>query len=522
MNTLMELGRITLPLVQGTVEVPVKLPKPQASLLDLLPSAWEAANLATADSIHEQVSQGKAISCRPHCGACCRQLVSISIPEAVRIADYVAEQEPARQQILRNRFATIVRKLEETGLLDKNDPPTGRPLVPPPGIPHEQAGDALALAYFQLQLPCPFLEDESCSIYEIRPSICREYHVTSPAELCQRVYETPIDRVVPKFRTGVALMETAERVAGAVKGHVPLTLSLEWAETVRESMKQQRDSQTLADALVQSAVIQSERIQRGESLSPQVSNMSETTTAKIELALGDDRLRLSVTVDNGPTSPRALLPLALALSDVTQKHDVSTSTKKGNPVSCKQGCAACCRQLVPLAEPEARQIAFLVNQLPEPRQSQIRQRFADAKTKLEAAGLYDNLSDRQPWPDGSRYRDAEAYFNQQIACPFLENESCSIHSDRPLSCREHLVTSPAEHCQKPFGDEVKPLPLTLSSPFRGYARGAAGLGTESPVPWVPLTLALNWAEANPEPAPSSSGPAVLKSILEHMSGSKRS
>jgi hypothetical protein len=33
------------------------------------------------------------------------------------------------------------------------------------------------------------------------------------------------------------------------------------------------------------------------------------------------------------------------------------------------------------------------------------------------------------------------YFLQGVACPFLEAESCGIHPDRPLACREYLVTS---------------------------------------------------------------------------------
>jgi Fe-S-cluster containining protein len=36
-----------------------------------------------------------------------------------------------------------------------------------------------------------------------------------------------------------------------------------------------------------------------------------------------------------------------------------------------------------------------------------------------------------------------------MPCPFLEDESCSIHPDRPLVCREYLVTSPAELCAGP-------------------------------------------------------------------------
>ena len=38
----------------------------------------------------------------------------------------------------------------------------------------------LGREYFQLGIPCPFLEEESCSIYHDRPITCREYLVTSP------------------------------------------------------------------------------------------------------------------------------------------------------------------------------------------------------------------------------------------------------------------------------------------------------------------------------------------------------
>ncbi len=46
-------------------------------------------------------------------------------------------------------------------------------------------------------------------------------------------------------------------------------------------------------------------------------------------------------------------------------------------------------------------------------------------------------------------RSARRYFHLGIACPFLEDESCSIHADRPISCREYLVTSPAVNCADP-------------------------------------------------------------------------
>jgi Fe-S-cluster containining protein len=51
------------------------------------------------------------------------------------------------------------------------------------------------------------------------------------------------------------------------------------------------------------------------------------------------------------------------------------------------------------------------------------------------------------------------YFSKGIPCPFLEDESCSIHENRPLICRQYLVTSPASHCRKPSAETISRVPL---------------------------------------------------------------
>ena len=74
-----------------------------------------------------------------------------------------------------------------------------------------------------------------------------------------------------------------------------------------------------------------------------------------------------------------------------------------------------------------------------------------------------------------------AYFALGIPCPFLEEESCSIHPDRPLVCREYLVTSPAELCAGPTQEGVTPVPVPKVS------LAARGLQDEREE-WFPLAL----------------------------------
>ena len=88
------------------------------------------------------------------------------------------------------------------------------------------------------------------------------------------------------------------------------------------------------------------------------------------------------------------------------------------------------------------------------------------------------------------------YFAQKVACPFLEDESCSIHPTRPLACREFLAMTPAEMCALPTPDAVETVPLP-SSTGNAVRRLEGG--------WLPLVLALEYAAANPEPAPSAFG-----------------
>ena len=144
-------------------------------------------------------------------------------------------------------------------------------------------------------------------------------------------------------------------------------------------------------------------------------------------------------------------------------------------------------------------IAELVESFPEPRRSQVKARFEDAKKRLEDAGLLEKLREPERWyREGFREFGLE-YFRQRIPCPFLEDEACSIYPDRPLTCREFLVTTPAEYRQDPGTKPIRSVKLPMSV---GPALAKSGIREdESPAPrWVALVLALEWDATNPDTA----------------------
>ena len=90
----------------------------QQTVRELLPIARDVAQHITGMAIETVERQGRTISCRAGCGACCRQLVVISLVDAQSLADLVASMPRERQAVIRERFATSIRRLEDAGLLN--------------------------------------------------------------------------------------------------------------------------------------------------------------------------------------------------------------------------------------------------------------------------------------------------------------------------------------------------------------------------------------------------------------------
>jgi Fe-S-cluster containining protein len=174
---------------------------------------------------------------------------------------------------------------------------------------------------------------------------------------------------------------------------------------------------------------------------------------------------------------------------------------------------------VPIAEIEARRLRDLVNDLPEPRRGIIRARFEEARRRFVAAGLWQKLQDRERWEEGESKRVGLEYFGQGVPCPFLEEESCSIHPDRPVSCREYLVTSPAENCARPSAESINmvPMPAKVWTALARLDRAAAGAKF---IRWVPLIQSLEWAEQHPEEPAERPGTEWLRELFDNLTGEK--
>jgi Fe-S-cluster containining protein len=236
--------------------------------------------------------------------------------------------------------------------------------------------------------------------------------------------------------------------------------------------------------------------------------------ARVVLQLGTERLEARFSVPKEPIAPVDLLPIARAMVERITQSAIA-DLPPGKEITCKAGCGACCRQLVPISQTEARMLAFLVRDMPEPRRSIIVNRFRDAQKKLQDAGMWDILSNRANWAPDDIRRQGLGYFHLGIPCPFLEDEACSIHPDRPLSCREYLVTSDPSHCAAIRGESIEQVPLAL--------KVSAAMNRMSPMkegaifyPWVPLVQIFEWMTANPDPPAEKPGPELAQEFFQKL------
>jgi Fe-S-cluster containining protein len=234
------------------------------------------------------------------------------------------------------------------------------------------------------------------------------------------------------------------------------------------------------------------------------------------MKVADIRLQFAATVPTASVSPGAILPVLHAISGAVETEARTKLEREGKQISCRQGCGVCCRQVVPISEIEARHLAQLVDEFPEPRRSEIRARFAAVVDRLDQVGLLETLRHPERLADSDRVTLGLKYFWLGIPCPFLESESCSIHSDRPLACREYLVTTPAENCANPGEENIErvKLPVRLSTILRRFDNPSADATT----PWVPLVLALELAATRPDLSSRRPGPEWMTLLFEQLSG----
>ena len=204
----------------GDIKAGVLIPGIPMGPADLVQPALELSSRLASMAIEHAKKEGRELSCRKGCSACCSQLVPVSKPEAFHLLDTIRRIPEDKKAHVMKRFREAADKLEETGIADliRNPDATAED--------HRLAGEK----YFALGLPCAFLtETGSCGIHSARPSACREYNVTTPAENCRDIVggEIRVEHTAVKMAPVLARLWAQEK--GGVSEVMPMPLAAAWA-----------------------------------------------------------------------------------------------------------------------------------------------------------------------------------------------------------------------------------------------------------------------------------------------------
>ena len=245
-------------------------------------------------------------------------------------------------------------------------------------------------------------------------------------------------------------------------------------------------------------------------------SQKDLLTAKLSLNISGEPLNLTLEAPKAAMQPIRMLPVFRKVCGDVVGWSVKRIEREGRSISCKAGCGACCRQMVPISKTEARRIAEIIDAMPTERRDAVIERFSNAIERLADADLIDALRS-EPKPTGSEYKELGlAYFHLGIRCPFLENESCSIHAERPLVCREYLVVSPAENCSRTNGQSIEVLKMPVEA---SKALAAIDDSRDNKFDnWVPLVLALEWAKQNTDNTTPSPGTDIAARFMSALTG----
>jgi len=218
----------------------------------------------------------------------------------------------------------------------------------------------------------------------------------------------------------------------------------------------------------------------------------------LELDILGEPACLDLKVTDGPARLADIAPLSRTISTKLALATLNRLSSRGQRVPCRKGCSACCNYLVPLSVPEAFRIAEELSAMPAIESRTLVQSSLDtSRIILDRSPEYFEM--REPAEANNGIRSEQLgnwYAGLGIACPFLSDGLCLTYEQRPIACREHVVTNSAVSCDAASKDEPNVVRMPVSV-LECLGQLTAEL-EQSDVEAIMLPLALPWAQENVE------------------------
>ncbi|PKL35218.1 MAG: hypothetical protein CVV44_22850 [Spirochaetae bacterium HGW-Spirochaetae-1] len=127
-------------------------------------------------------SKGEEITCRKGCTYCCFHYVAVPLAHGIVIVDYLYQRKKVLRKFIGNyqqwfhEGHAVAKAIDETRIhaFSSSMPIDDIIAVTRP----------FSMRYLEMNIPCPFLEQDACLIYAVRPLPCSGHHSVSPPEWC--------------------------------------------------------------------------------------------------------------------------------------------------------------------------------------------------------------------------------------------------------------------------------------------------------------------------------------------------
>jgi Fe-S-cluster containining protein len=124
------------------------------------------------------------ITCRKGCSNCCTLCVGCSIQEGESIVYHLYQNKDKLDNFLKKYPIWRNRLKRHENLFNKELPNSAINTSIAGGLLFKIIDDFAEYEYSCLGIPCPFLNDGVCSIYDVRPFVCAGLITTTPSEYC--------------------------------------------------------------------------------------------------------------------------------------------------------------------------------------------------------------------------------------------------------------------------------------------------------------------------------------------------
>ncbi len=153
-------------------------------------SEYSQVKKTTLDAVggrlrQEAADTGKTISCGKGCSHCCKMFVVASLQECEAIVYFLYNNETAMKLFLKAFPRWNERVLRIEGSFRRMNELHARISSGNATEEESKQFDLECDAYAAADIPCPFLLDNACSIYNIRPYVCARIVAITPADWCR-------------------------------------------------------------------------------------------------------------------------------------------------------------------------------------------------------------------------------------------------------------------------------------------------------------------------------------------------